>query len=113
MAVSIEHDFTIDGSRYQYDNGLPRDFAQLDTSQDASYYGNWASAKRLILFSYCEGDCTTTKCDTPEEFRQELKKFQDFCARVGYKFHGIDPGWIHTPEILQPWEAVGLSHLIH
>jgi hypothetical protein len=66
-----------------------------------------------VLFSYCEGDCTTTQCETVEEFRQELKRFQEFCKRIGYKFHGIDPGWIHTDELLQPWRDAGLSHLIH
>jgi hypothetical protein len=112
MTITISHDFA-NADRYLYDSKLPRDFAQLDTSQDASYYGNWASAQRLVLFSYCEGDCTTTQCETVEEFRQELKRFQEFCKRIGYKFHGIDPGWIHTDELLQPWRDAGLSHLIH
>jgi hypothetical protein len=112
MTITISHDFA-NADRYLYDSKLPRDFAQLDTSQDASYYGNWASAQRLVLFSYCEGDCTTTQCETVEEFRQELKRFEEFCKRIGYKFHGIDPGWIHTDELLQPWRDAGLSHLIH
>lgn len=113
MAITITRDFEIDGSRYAYDGALPRDFAQLDTSEDASWYGNWASAKRLALFSYCEGDTTLTQCETVEEFRQELEKFQAFCERVGYQFKGIDPGWVHSPEILQPWQDAGLGHLIH
>jgi hypothetical protein len=113
MTATITEEFTGDGSRYLYDGNLPKDFAQLDTSEDASYYGNWASAKRLILFSYCEGDCTTTECETVEEFRQEMEKFQAFCQRVGYEFRGIDPGWIHTDELLQPWRDAGLAHLIH
>jgi hypothetical protein len=113
MTVSTSSEFIIDGCRYQYDGGLPADFAQLDTSEDASYYGNWASAKRLVLFSYCEGDCTTTICETREEFKAEIEKFQAFCDRVGYRFLGIDPGWTHTPEKLQPWDDCGLSHLIH
>jgi len=113
MTATIKTEFTPNGNRYQYDQGLPADFAQLDTSEDASYFGNWASAKRLILFSYCEGDCTTTECETVEEFRQEIEKFQTFCQRVGYDFLGIDPGWVHTDEQLQPWRNAGLAHLIH
>jgi hypothetical protein len=112
MTVTTADEFC-PADRYLYDGSLPGDFAQLDTSEDASYYGNWASAKRLILFSYCEGDCTTTQCETVEEFRAELEKFQAFCERVGYKFHGIDPGWIQTEEILQPWRDAGLAHLLH
>ena len=113
MAITKTEEFTPDGCRYQYDSGLPADFAQLDTNQDASYYGNWASAKRLILFSYCEGDCTTTECETIEEFKQEIEAFLAFCDRIGYKFLGIDPGWVHTEEMLQPWRDAGLAHLIH
>jgi hypothetical protein len=112
MTITISRDFA-SADRYLYDNKLPRDFAQLDTSEDASWYGNWASAQRLVLFSYCEGDCTTTQCETVEEFRQEFERFQEFCERIGYKFHGIDPGWIHTDELLQPWRDAGLAHLIH
>ena len=110
VTTSTEH---AAADRYLYDCNLPGDFAQLDTSEDASYYGNWASAKRLTLFSYCEGDCTTTTCETPEEFQAEMAKFQSFCDRVGYEFHGIDPGWIHSEERLQPWKDCGLAHLIH
>lgn len=112
MTVTTAHEFA-SASRYTYDTGLPADFAQLDTSEDASYYGNWASAKRLTLFSYCEGDCTTTICETVEEFRQQINDFQAFCARIGYEFKGIDPGWIHSDELLQPWRDCGLAHLIH
>ena len=96
-----------------YDSKLPRDFAQLDTSEDASYYGNWASAQRLILFSYCEGDCTTTKCETVEEFRQQIADFAAFCDRLGYRFYGIDPGWVHSDDVMRPWRDAGLAHLIH
>lgn len=113
MTITKHEEFVVDGSRHQYDWGLPADFAQLDTSEDASYYGNWASAQRLTLFSYCEGDCTTTVCETAEEFRHQIDEFQAFCDRVGYKFLGIDPGWIHTEERLQPWRDCGLAHLIH
>lgn len=99
------------GSRYFYDFGLPADFAQLDTSEDASYYGNWASPTRRVLYSYCEGDCTTTVCTTDEEFKAEIQKFLDFCDRIGYRFLGVDPGL--KPGAKEPWEAMGLAHLLH
>ena len=110
MAVSIEREHA-PGDRYRYDHGLPADFAQLDTSEDASYYGNWASAQRRVLFSYCEGDCTTTVCTTDEEFKAEIQKFTDFCDRIGYRFFGVDPGL--KPGAKKPWDAMGLAHLLH
>ena len=112
MTISVTREF-IPSDRYKFDCGLPRHFAQVDTSEDASYYGNWASAEALTLISYAEGDVTTTVCTTKEEFVGELNKFQEFCNRVGYAFKGIDPGWIHTDQILQPWRDCGLAHLIH
>ena len=47
-------------------------FAQLDTTEDASYFGNWINFKSLELISYCEGDITINKCDDKEEFKKEL-----------------------------------------
>ena len=98
-----------EGDRYRYDFGLCKDFAHLDTSEDASYYGNWACPDRLLIFSFCEGDCTTTECDTVEEFKAELYKFRDFANRMG-GFLGVDPG---SDTKAKAWEAIGLSDLLH
>jgi hypothetical protein len=113
VAITKTHKFIRDGNRYKYDRSLPTDFAELVTTQDASYYGNWASAKRLTLFSYCEGDCVSTQCSTVEEFLQEINSFQLFCSETGYQFTGIDPGLVRTDEVLQPWRDAGLAHLLH
>lgn len=99
--------------RYAFDTGLPAHYAQLDTTEDASYYGNWASPVDLTLISYAEGDITKTVCSSAEEFALEIQRFIDFCSRVGYGFAGIDPGWLHSEERIGPWKAVGLAHLIH
>ena len=114
MTVTINREFA-PADRYRYDNVLPGDFAQIDTSQDASYYGNWASAKRRVLFCYCEGDCTTTECDTDEEFRAEILKIKQWHEDNGLRFLGIDPGWaaISNPDLKQPWIDCGLSDLLH
>jgi hypothetical protein len=113
MAITKTDGFVLDGSRYQLDTALPKDFAQLDTSEDASYYGNWASAKRLVLVSYCEGDCTTTKCETIEEFKQQIESFQAFSNSGGRKFKGIDPGWSPTEDLIKSWRDCGLAHLLY
>jgi hypothetical protein len=99
-------------SRYFFDSKL-KGFAQIDTSEDASYYGNWANASTFEMFSFAEGDTTHVKCDTAEEFAQVMQEFVEFCERCSLKFYGVDPGWNHTPELLQPWKDAGLIHLIH
>ena len=113
MTVTIKREFC-PADRYRYDSSLPADFAQIDTSQDASYYGTWASAKRRVIFCYCEGDCTTTQCETDEEFRSEILKIKQWNVDNGHKFLGIDPGWaaLKNPAITQPWIDCGLSELL-
>ena len=98
-------------TRYIFDNRLPSDYAQLDTSEDASWYGNWASAQRLTFVSYAEGDCVVTKCETVEEFKEEFKRFREFCDRIGYEFLGIDPGWNEPSK--DSWLQIGLNEFLH
>ena len=98
-------------TRYIFDNRLPSDYAQLDTSEDASWYGNWASAQRLAFISYAEGDCCITTCDSEEEFVSEFTRFKEFCDRVGYDFKGIDPGL--DPDHKAEWERVGLGSFLY
>lgn len=110
MTITKEQIGSSADTRYIFDNRLPSDYAQLDTSEDASWYGNWASAQRRTLVSYAEGDCCITKCDTDIEFLQEFNSFLEFCNRIGYEFKGIDAGI--DPD-LSPWTRVGLAAFIH
>ena len=107
MTKTTEH---CPADRYLYDFGPCRDFAQVDTCQDASYFGIWACPTRRVIFSYCEGDCTTTECDTDEEFRAEIHRIRDFANSVG-TFRGIDPGL--SPAKVEAWTAIGLAELLH
>ena len=61
------------GDRYTYDFGsccYEKGWAQVDTAQDASYFGTWANPTRLMIFSYCEGDTTLREAGSPEESPQ-------------------------------------------
>ena len=49
-------------------------FAQLDTTEDAHYYGNWVNFKSFEIVSYVEGDIIIKKCDDENEFKKELLK---------------------------------------
>jgi hypothetical protein len=108
MTITRTEEFA-DGNRYQYDFGLCRDFAQVNTSEDASWFGIWACPSRLVVFTFCEGDCLTVQCDTAAEFCDELRKVQAFADRQG-KFLGIDPG--SDPVKVAAWEALGLGDLL-
>lgn len=95
--------------RYLYDFGLcsiENGFAQIDTSEDAWYYGTWANPDKLIIFNYCEGDCYTTICETMDEFKKEIISIKESCERRGYRFKGIDPGL--NKESIKKW--IGIFH---
>ena len=58
--------FFNDGDRYILDFGAcssKNGFAQIDTDQDASYFGMWCNPVSLRLVSFCEGDFTIIDFD--------------------------------------------------
>lgn len=102
------------GDRYIYDFdkcSTAKGFAQVDTSQDASYFGTWANPFTLTVINYCEGDVYTCQCDTPEEFKQELQKIKKWNEENGHRFIGIDPGF--NAELKARFIAIGLDEFLH
>jgi len=99
--------------RYRYDFGLcsvSNGFAQIDTSQDAHYYGNWTNPEKRITFSYVEGDCTTTECESDQEYVEHIHDFAKWSTEMGYGFK-LDPGL--GPEIKAKFVALGLDEYLH
>ena len=68
--------FAPDLGRYFFDSDLkPREgWAQIDTSQDASYYGIWTNARNRTTISYCEGDVSIERYATDEEYVQAIRR---------------------------------------
>jgi len=108
-------DFT-PADRYVYDFGKcssKNGFAQIDTWQDASYYGTWANPEKPVIFSYCEGDYCATRCDNVQEFIAEIMAIKEWNIQSGGErgFRGIDPGL--DPKAIQKWQEIGLGDLLH
>lgn len=100
--------------RYRYDFGpcsYSNGFAQIDTGQDASYFGIWANPFKLVIFSYIEGDITHTECETPEEFATALREMHEWNVRQGHGGAHIDPGF--SPDMKAAFERIGLAELLH
>ena len=100
--------------RYLYDFGIcsiKNGFAQVDTSQDASYFGTWADPIRLIIFSYLEGDCITQTFQRQEDFAREIRNIKRFNNENGFRFIGIDPGFNETLKVA--FVNIGLRDLLH
>lgn len=100
--------------RYLYDFKVcttQKGWAQFDTAQDASYFGNWINPTRREWFSYTEGDTTLIRCATDEEFTTYVREtFQWYVDHDG-KRPGIDPGF--NDALKGAFEGLGLGDLLH
>jgi len=100
--------------RYLYDFKLctsGKGWAQVDTSQDASYYGCWANPTELRVLSYAEGDVCLTKCDTEAEFIVEIRSIKSWNEENGYSFKGVD--CLCNEGIIERFTKLGLAELLH
>jgi len=104
-------DFVCCGDRYAFDFGhcnYKKGFAQIDTRNDASYFGMWANPATLRIVSFVEGDITVQDAETPEEFTRELFKIRAF---YGEDFRGVDGMCDET--IIEQFRAIGAGELLH
>jgi hypothetical protein len=113
VGMKITHEFC-PGDRYTYDFGFcsyEKGWAQVDTAQDASYFGTWANPTRLMIFSYCEGDTTLKEAASREEFAAELREIDAWNRAHGYGPARIDPGF--DPAMKAAFEGLGLADILH
>ena len=99
-------------NRYGYDFGLCSsrgDWAQMDTDQDAPWFGQWAHPFKRQILCYAEGDRTLIECDTDAEFAAELERIAAF-HRENDRWKGIDT-W--SVRIRERFAAAGARRLVH
>jgi hypothetical protein len=111
--VKITREFC-PGDRYVYDFGLcsyEKGWVQIDTAQDASYFGTWANPTRLMIFSYCEGDTTLKEAASLYEFANELREIDAWHRANGYGPARIDPGF--DPSMKAAFEVLGMGDMLH
>lgn len=112
MPIETIRDFA-PADRYLYDFKMltyAKGWAQVDTKQDASYFGTWTNPEKRQIFCYCEGDLTLTKCETDEEYIEALSDLVNWNRKSGY-WLGIDPGL--KPEMREKFISLGLEQLLH
>ena len=113
MSVTINRNF-LPADRYRFDFGMcsyKNGYAQIDTKQDASYFGNWCSPSERTIVSYCEGDVTVTKADTDEEFVAEIRKMAAWNDEHGWGPLKIDA--LLNERLTEAFTALGLADLLH
>lgn len=101
--------------RYQFDFKLctvANGWAQLDTAQDASYFGNWLNPFTFQLASYTEGDIRVETCDDDAEFVEKVTTTCAWYAEHDGKKPGIDPG-VSNPSLKAKFVELGLADWLH
>jgi len=82
----------------------------MDTTQDASYFGNWVNPLTFQLMSYCEGDTTLTECENEADFIATLRECVEWHTSRDY-FLGIDG--MCNPAIIEAFTRLQLSQFLH
>jgi len=112
--MKTERSFNPMTERYAFDFktcSCANGFAQVDTSQDASYFGTWANPITLQIVTFCEGDITKQTAETTEEFAAELRHMKQWNDESGHRFIGIDPGF--SDSLKAAFVDAGLEDLLH
>lgn len=85
-------------------------WAQIDTRQDAHYYGIWANPFTLEIITYTEGDVVKKKAEAPSEFCSEMDELIEW-HRSRDDLRGIDPGLIDANR--RRWIDLGYAKYLH
>ena len=107
--ISMTDRYTFDFGRCSYERG----FCQVDTSQDAWFFGRWANPYRLVAVAYTEGDLDVFQCDTAEEFTGLLRGWNDTEQRYTGRHIRIDLGLTQRDAMRAKFDALGLADLLH
>ncbi len=100
--------------RYLYDFRVcttDKGWAQFDSQQDASYFGNWVNPFKREWFTYAEGDTNLVRCDGDAEFIAYVRETFAFYEERDGKRPGIDPGFNEALRV--EFVRLGLSDLLH
>ena len=112
--MKITRDFRPLSDRYSFDCGAcsyANGFAQIDTRQDAPWYGSWVSVRARTIINFCEGDVTTTVCETDFDLVEQLRELARWNDEAGYGPMKIDPGM--GDDLRQAFEKLGVADLLH
>jgi len=73
--------FSNNSDRYIFDFNfcsMRKGWCQIDTKNDASYFGNWVHPGKLEIITFAEGDVTNIILDNIKELKDEIVKMEKF-----------------------------------
>jgi hypothetical protein len=103
-----------DAERYYYDFGpcsAGNGYAQIYSSQDAWYYGNWCNPITMTIVNFCQGEVYTRQAETVKEFVDAIRELKSWYERVGHEFRGIDA--MSDTGLIAEFQKLGLGDLLH
>lgn len=108
-----ERSFVPEGSRYYFDRMLSpgKGWAQVDSSEDAWYYGTWANPTKLQIVTYAEGDVIIQIADNKNEFVTQMRKLATWHKEMEHTLFGIDP--LCNEKLKDKFISIGLADLLH
>ena len=95
--------------RYYFDTTL-KGFSQLDTKQDAPWFGNWLDPINQKLVTFAEGDiCLATETNS-NAFAKRVRMICNW-YKENNTFIGIDP--MGNEPAREAYKSLGLTDLLH
>ena len=107
-----EHKFS-PSDRYTYDFGAcsaENGYCQIDTPQDAAYFGIWTNPDERKIITYCEGDLTIETAENDAEYVQAIRNLKTWHDNMQRSMR-IDANTQPTQKAR--FEALGLADLLH
>ena len=114
--MKIERDFIMNGVRYEYDEGMcssGNGYAQVDTREDAHYFGIWTNPFDYKIVMFMEGDLVIQTAESLEEYVGAVRELK---AAYGNHestepYFGIDP--MLDDRLKDRFHEIGLTELLH
>ena len=88
MPKHTQRYFMDQGDRYYFDFGMCQSkngWFQIDTHQDASYFGVWTHPGERRILTYAEGDVTIETFDADGEYVEGLRACLDFYDTASFR----------------------------
>lgn len=106
-------DYFAPSDRYRYDFGMcsaEKGYCQVDTNQDAHYFGIWTNPHERKIVKYMEGDVSIQTADSDEEYVNEIRRLADAYQKMG---DTIKIDCYTQPREKEKLESLGLGDLLH
>lgn len=112
MKTVRSHGHLVDG-RYTLDFGMcsaQNGYCQIDTAQDASYFGQWTNPEKMDIVKYMEGDLEVHTAENEKEYVEAIRRL----AKWNEEYQeGLKIDCYTQPRQKALLEEMGLSDLLH